>query len=63
MSKTHKNICTTFNFAQHLLTLISAITWCVSISVFPNLVGTPIGFASSEVGLKIGTMAPGIKKY
>ena len=63
MSKKHKNICTTLNFAQHLLTLISAIVWCVYISIFPNLVGTPIGFASSEVRLKIGTIATGIKEY
>ena len=48
---------------EHLLILTSAVTGCVSISVFSSLVGLPIGTASSAVALKICAITAGIKKY
>ena len=39
MSKKHKNVSRILNYIEHLLTLISTITGCVSISAFASLVG------------------------
>ena len=52
----------TLNDIEHLLTLASAITECVSISAFASLVGIPIGIANSVEGIKICAMTAGIKK-
>ena len=38
ISKKHKNVSTTLNDTKHFLILVSAITGCVSISVFASLV-------------------------
>ena len=62
-NKKHKKICTTLNYVEHLLILISAVTGCVSISAFASLVDIPIGFKSSAVGLKIYVITAGIKIY
>ena len=43
--------------------LISISTWCISISAFTSLVGIPIGYTSSAVGLKIYVITVGFKKY
>ena len=51
------------NCIDHLLSLISTITGCVSISVFASLVGILIGITSSAIGLKIFAIIAGIKKY
>ena len=53
ISKKHKKVCITRNYIEHSLVLISTITGCISISAFASLVTTPIGIASSAVGLKI----------
>ena len=34
MSNNYKNICTTLNYFEHLLILVSAVTGCVFISAF-----------------------------
>ena len=39
------------------------VTGCVSLSAFASLVPVPIGIAIVEVGLKIGEVTAGIKKY
>ena len=62
MSKKHKKVCRVFNYNDHLLIVISAITGCVSISAFASLVGIPIGITSSAIGLKICAITAGIKK-
>ena len=49
------------SYIEHLLSVISTITRYVSISVFPSLVVTPIGSASSTIGLKICAIIAGIK--
>ena len=53
MSKKHKKVYRVLYYIDHLLILISTVTGCVSISVFPSLVGIPIGSTSSAIGLKI----------
>ena len=63
MSKKHKKVCKTINYIEHFLILASAITGCISISVFTSLVGIPAGITSSAIGLKICAITAGIKKY
>ena len=53
MSKKHKKVSATLNYIQHFPILVSAITGCISISVFSSLVGIPIGIMSSTIGFKI----------
>ena len=63
MSKKYKKICTSLNYIEHFLILISTITVCIWISSFTSLVGIPIGVTSSAMGLKICAITAGIKKY
>ena len=50
VSKKHKNVYKVLNYNEQPLILISAITRCVSISMFASLIGIPIGITSSLVG-------------
>ena len=50
MSKKHKKVCATLNYIEHFFILDSAITGCISISVFGSLLGTPIAITSSTIG-------------
>ena len=52
ISKKHEMVCTTLNFIEHSLILISTITGCISISLFASLTGIPIEITSSVVRLK-----------
>ena len=61
MSKKHKKLCTTLNYIEHLLTLASASTGCVSMSAFASLFDILIGNAGSVEGLKNCTITSGIK--
>ena len=63
VSKKHKKVCRVFNYNDHLLTVISTITGCVSISAFASLVGIPIGITRPAIGLKIFVITAGIKNY
>ena len=63
MSKKYKKVCTSLNYIEHFLILISTITVCIWISSFTSLVGIPIGVTSSAIGLKIYAITVGIKKY
>ena len=54
MSRKHKKDCTTLNYTEHFLILACAVTRCI-------LLGIPIGIKSSAIGLKIRTIAGGIK--
>ena len=47
ISKNHKKACTTLNYIEHFLILVSITTGCVSISSFASLIGIPIGITSS----------------
>ena len=53
MSRKAKKVCTTWGYIEHLLISASAVTECVSISVFASLAGIAIGITSSAVGLKV----------
>ena len=48
---------------EHFLILTSAITGFISISAFASLFGIPVGITSSEIGLKICSIAAGNKKH
>ena len=61
MSRKHKKVCTTPNFIEHFLILSSKITGFISNSAFASLLGFPVGITSSEIWLKIGVVAAGIK--
>ena len=63
MSKKHGRVCTTLNYIEHFLILVSTITGCISFSSFASLLGIPIGITSSAIGLKICAITAGIKKY
>ena len=63
MSRKHRKFCKVLNYIEHLLTVISTTTVCVSISAFASLVDIPIEITSSEMGLKICAITAGIKTY
>ena len=63
ISEKYKKTCRYLNYIEHLLTLVSTITSCVSISPFTSLVAIPVGITNSAVGLKICAIIAGIKKY
>ena len=63
VSKNHKKVCRVLNYIDHLLIVIFAITWCVSISAFLCLVGIAVRITSSAIRLKFCLITTGIKKY
>ena len=63
MSKKHKKKCKYLNYVEHLLIVASAVTVCVSITVFASLVAIPISITSSALRLKICAITAGIKKF
>ena len=62
MSRKRRKNCTTLNYTEHFPILASAITGCISISVFASLFGISIGITSSVIGLKICAIAAGNKE-
>ena len=56
-------VCKTLNYTEHLFSLASKITGCISISAFASLLDIPLGITNSAIGLKISAIAAGIKKY
>ena len=62
-SRKHKKVCTTLNYIEHFLILVSTITGCISISDFASLIGISIGITSSAIGLKMCTIAARIKMF
>ena len=51
------------NYIGPFLIIASAITACISISVFASLLGIPRGITSSAIGLKICARTAGVKNY
>ena len=49
MINKHKKVCTTINFSEYVIVLASAVTGCVTISVFISLLDIPIGITSSAI--------------
>ena len=60
--RSKKNVCRVLNYIENLLTLVSAITYCISTSAFLSLVGIFIGITSCAIGLEIYAITAGIKK-
>ena len=50
------------SFADHLLTVISKITGCVTISDFASLIDVPTGITNSGIELKICAITAQVKK-
>ena len=59
----NKRVYATLNYIKHFLTLVFALTVCVSISVFATLVNFSTGIMSSTIGLNICAIIARIKKY
>ena len=53
-------VSTILNYIEYFLILPSAITGCISISVFDFLLAIPTGITSSEIELKICAIIAGI---
>ena len=62
MSKIHEKVCTTLNYIEQSVSLVSAITGSAEIPAFASLICIPIGIAISAVGLKIYAITAKIKK-
>ena len=62
MSRKKSEVCTTLNYIEHFLILVSAITGRISILAFASLLGIPVGITSSAIGYEIYAGAAGIKK-
>ena len=58
-----KKVCTTLNYNEHFLILVSVITGCISIFSFDSLLGICIGIMSPVIGLKVYATSPGINRY
>ena len=63
MSENHKKVCKALNYFEHIFIFISASSGFVSISLFPSLIGTPVGITSSALELKTCAIIAGVKKY
>ena len=63
MSEKNKKTCKYLNYVEHLLELVSTVTGCVSVSVFPSLVCVPVGITGSAIEIKNCATPAGIKKY
>ena len=63
-SEGYKKTCKYLNYVEHLLILVSATTFCTSISAFASLsVCVPVGITISAVGIKIFVIIARIEKY
>ena len=60
--KKHKKVCMTINYIEHFLTLASAATGCIPISVFAYLLVIHIGITSSPKELENCAITEQIKK-
>ena len=62
ISKKNKKVCTTLNWIEHFLILVSTITGCVSISSFAALIDILIRITSSAIAWKICAIIAVIRK-
>ena len=63
MSRKHKKACTTLNYIEQSLILVSKTTGCISISAFASLFGFPMGIMSSAIWLKTYVITVGITNF
>ena len=65
MSEKHKKVCRALNYFEYFLVFASAVSGCVSISIFTStftlLVGVPVHIMSSAVGIKFVQSLQGLK--
>ena len=62
MSNNHKMVSTILNYNEHLFFLTSAITGCISISIYASVFGSLLESTSSAIGLKVWAITEGIKR-
>ena len=63
MIRKYKKVCTALNYIEHFLILAFIMIGCNSNSAFVSLLGIHIGIRSSAIGLDIGAITAGLKKY
>ena len=63
MCNKNNKVCTTLNCVEHFVTLLFAVTRCISISDFASLVDIPTRIMSSAIGINISAVVARIKKY
>ena len=63
LSNQNKKVCTTLNYIEHFLTLVYAVTVCISISTFATLTDFSKGITSFTIGLNIYAIISRIKEY
>lgn len=63
LSYKNEKVCTTLNYIEHFLTLIFAVTVCISISAFVSLMSISKGIMISTIGLNICSKIARIKEY
>ena len=61
LSNKNKKVCTALNYIEHFLTLVFAITVCVSISTFAFLIAISKAIMSSTIGLNICAIITRVK--
>ena len=63
MSEKHKTVCRDLNYFEHFIIFDSALSSCVSTSVFASLTGVFVGIASSAVESKVCAITAEIRMY
>ena len=63
LSKKHKMVCTTLNYIEPLLILVSTLAGCVFISAFASLSDISVGIASFAAEIKFWAITAVVKKY
>ena len=63
MSEKHKTVCRDLNYFGHFIIFDSALSSCVSTSVFASLIGVFVGIASSAVESKVCAITAEIRMY
>ena len=61
LSNKSKKDCTTLNYIEHFLNLVSTVTVCIFISAFASLINISKGVMSSTIGLNICVIISRIK--
>ena len=63
LNNKNKKVCSTLNYIEHFLTLVFAVTVCISISDFASLIDISKGIMSSTIGLNIWVILARTEKY
>ena len=63
LSNKNKKVYMILNYIEHFLTLVFAVTICISISCFASLIDISKGIMSSIIGLNICAIIARIKTY